>query len=311
MATADVFALTAEAVYNSCFDDADADLIIRAGDKALFRVYKVILKKASSIFKDMLSIPQSPSIVDDRDEIDGIPVIDVDEPERILEILFTLCYPKQRPQLTDTREAALTLKAALKYEMDVIAEYVRDLWPAVAATEPLRAFAVACSSGLHEQAVIAARLSLQEPVWPLEPPLAPEFRCISADTLLRLESYHRKCGAAARKCASDVTWCGDIFDAAVCKHCRGQNPGDGDTTGRLRLRDWYNDYTKRAAAALMLQPSGCTAIDERLAFYSMPKLDAAPCSMSHHSFEHMRQAIQVFGNAIDEVIDKIKLDLEF
>lgn len=41
------------------FDDADADVILRSADGADFRLYKVILAKASPFFRGMFTLPDS------------------------------------------------------------------------------------------------------------------------------------------------------------------------------------------------------------------------------------------------------------
>jgi hypothetical protein len=300
--------LVPEVDYNAHFNDEDADVVIRAGDKALFRVHKVVLKKASLVFRDMFNIPQSPSIIDDREEIDGLPLVDVTESEHTLELLLTLCYPIRRPDFNDPADIALTLKAAVKYAMDLITDTLRELWASVATSDPLRAFAVACSCGLAEEATVAAKLALKKPIWPLEPPLSPEFRYVSADTVIRLESYHRKCAAAATQRASDSD---TIFENARCKHCQGHSWGEGAI--RIRMRDWWDKYTRRAAKLLALQPSGHTVMSEELVLQSMADLGetVSLCSLSIHSIEMMRNATEAFRDAIDTAISQVSMHCLF
>lgn len=46
--------------YHTDFDDADADVIIRTDDGPRFKVHSVILRKASTHFATVLSLPQPP-----------------------------------------------------------------------------------------------------------------------------------------------------------------------------------------------------------------------------------------------------------
>lgn len=295
----------ADLKYNEFFDDVDADVIVRSGDGALFRMYKVILSKASSIFKDTFGMPQSPAIVDGRDHIDGLPVVDVTEDERTLQILFRTSYPVKRPELIDLDDIARLLKAAIKYEMDMVAEWARGQWPTAVTKDPLRAFAVACSRGLNDEAVFAARLALRQPIWPLEPPLAPEFKRISADTFVRLESFQRKCGAVCVRWASDAGHCARLYDHSRCGHCQAH--GDATTSQSARMRDWFSAYMKRASTALALRPAGSTILDAEMmahAFHDANKdrAESDICSLSTHEFELMQQAMQNFAREIDDLI---------
>ncbi|KAI0084853.1 hypothetical protein BDY19DRAFT_968474 [Irpex rosettiformis] len=301
-------ASSAEIRYNALFADEDADFIIKAGDGTLFRICKIILKKSSDFFKDMLQLPQPPYTQEDIVFIDELPTVEVEESERTLEILFTLCYPVEPPNLDDISELASALKAALKYDMHVIVDDLRKRWPLVAAPEPLRAFAVACNCSLREEAEIAAKLSLQEPIWPLEPPLPVEYRYISADTLLRLESYHRKCATVASTRAADSTWCDSIFSAAICNHCQGEGWANLLGTRRLHWSDWFRGYTRWASKTLLLQPSSSVIMEEGLVHQSM---NAFQCNgMTVHEFEAMQHAVRAFGDAVEKVISEVKLELD-
>ncbi|KAI0305826.1 hypothetical protein B0F90DRAFT_1609499, partial [Multifurca ochricompacta] len=63
------------------FDDADADIILRSADNFDFRVYRVILSKASPVFRDMFTFPHPGSCgkSDDDDHKDGLPLVRLPE----------------------------------------------------------------------------------------------------------------------------------------------------------------------------------------------------------------------------------------
>ena len=288
--------------YNPSFADEDADFIIRAGDETLFRVSKIILRRASDFFKSMLELPQPTSDQEDLAIIDGLPSVQVDESEQTLTMLLTLCYPGAPPEFDDICDLARVLKAAIKYEMHFIAASLRDRWSLIAASEPLRAFAIAYTCNLREEAETAARLSLQKPIWPLEPPLPIEFAGISAETLLRLESYHRKCAIIASERAADTTWCDSVFASAMCKHCQAEGWTNVLSTQRLHWGDWFRGYTRRAAKALLRQPSSLTVLEDSLVHGSTNPIRCN--GMTIHEYESMQHAVQTFGHAIDVEILK-------
>ena len=58
------------------FTANDADIILRTTESKLFRVHKNILSIASSVFRDMLTVPQSPPEPTKEGECE-LPVIDV------------------------------------------------------------------------------------------------------------------------------------------------------------------------------------------------------------------------------------------
>ena len=65
--------------YGPPFDDTDADTILRSVDELDFRVYRVILSKASPVFRDMFTFPHPGPHEDDDDHKDGIPLVRLPE----------------------------------------------------------------------------------------------------------------------------------------------------------------------------------------------------------------------------------------
>ena len=61
----------------SPFDDPDADIVFRSAEGISFRLYKVILSKASSVFRDMFTLPDcqshnGPQTVDVSEDADTL-----------------------------------------------------------------------------------------------------------------------------------------------------------------------------------------------------------------------------------------------
>ena len=99
------------------FDDTDADIILRSSDRVDFMVYKVILSKASPVFKTLFSLPQPP-----MDTPQGsLPITDLAENSKVLAALLSVIYPHTSESGSDEQLSLNDLIAALdmarKYDM--------------------------------------------------------------------------------------------------------------------------------------------------------------------------------------------------
>ena len=109
--------------YQPPFDDADADVILRSSDGVDFRVYKVILSKASLFFKDMFTLPPpSPDSQDDYkdDYKDGAPIITLSEDSASLDLLLRFCYPVEDPTLSTIEDVETVMEIGRKYDIDFL-----------------------------------------------------------------------------------------------------------------------------------------------------------------------------------------------
>jgi hypothetical protein len=73
-------------------DDPRADIVLRSSDKALFKLRRVHLIAASSIFDDMLS---SPGLGTVGEKIDGLAVVDLSETSRELSAFLSILLPRK------------------------------------------------------------------------------------------------------------------------------------------------------------------------------------------------------------------------
>jgi len=71
-------------------DHPDADFIIRSSDGVDFHVHALLLRLASPIFNDMFALPRTPDIDETKD---GLPIVDLAEDGRTIQILLSSCYP--------------------------------------------------------------------------------------------------------------------------------------------------------------------------------------------------------------------------
>ena len=141
------------APYN--FDASDADVILRSSDGKEFRVHKVILSLASSVFQGMFGLPQP------NEPPSRIPIIDVPESSDILEPFLQYLYPRSPPKVPDLAMWGALCSVADKYGADVVIETLRGvLILQFLETSPLRVYALASHWGLEEEAKIASRRTL-------------------------------------------------------------------------------------------------------------------------------------------------------
>ncbi len=172
------------------FDDSDADVILRSGFTSVlapgstenrvvptdFLVHKLLLIKASSVFKGLLS-SSSETLNQQNAEalkhgikrnIQGnLPVLCLPEDRDTVHRLLTAIYPIDivYPQTFETM--IKTFAAARKYGMpSVLARfrtYCSRVAPVVTAENAFRAYVFASNEGLKEEALEAAQLALSLP----------------------------------------------------------------------------------------------------------------------------------------------------
>ncbi len=157
--------------YRPPFDDADADTILRSADYLGFRVYRVVLLKASHVFRDMFTFPHPGPCgthdVDDDDHKDGLPLIRLPESSVTLSMLLYAIYaispshapPPYAAQVCGQDDGALdtlmdALLAADKYKVSGLRDALTVCLQThtLMARHPLRMFGVAYY--LHSQTLL-------------------------------------------------------------------------------------------------------------------------------------------------------------
>lgn len=133
------------------FNAEDADLVLRSSDHKEFRVHKCILSIASSVFRDMFSLPQP-------HYSDKLPSVDLPETTETLDILLRYIYPIPSPKIEDFVTLSNILASAEKYAADGVISRLRDILvsPFFLNLNPLRVYVIACRWDMHEEAKIAS-----------------------------------------------------------------------------------------------------------------------------------------------------------
>jgi hypothetical protein len=140
------------------FTANDADIILRTPEQKLFRVHKSILSIASSVFRDMLTVSQSPSQSTVAGAEGDLPVVDVQDSTQDLETLLRMIYPVAFPPITDLNALSNAFVILDKYHTEGLQERLKPLLisPTFLTTDPMRVYAIACRWGFKSEAEIAA-----------------------------------------------------------------------------------------------------------------------------------------------------------
>ncbi|TDL26741.1 hypothetical protein BD410DRAFT_836571 [Rickenella mellea] len=232
------------------FDGEHADIILRSAQGDDFRVYKVILREASPVFRDMLALPQPKP--QRRSEIndDGLPTITVTESSRALDNLLRICYPIPSPEITDIREIEEVLEAALKYDVKLaIGEMRRAL---KGCCNAVGVFAVACLLKWEDEARQAAYELLKEPFGPFHPSLGR----ISAAVYHGLFEYHQKVSKKVAALFDDPLGTDKARSPFTCpaQHRGCSATGCYDKNKNITWSAWWLEYVRNVRARVLEAP---------------------------------------------------------
>jgi len=136
------------------FTTEDGDVILRVGPDDTFRVHKLVLSLASSVFKDLFRTAQP-----DRGE-NGLPTIPITDPPESVDLLLRFIYPGVAPPLiTDPATLSNLLIIADKYGVPTILPAVKERLAdeEVLKKDPFGVYIVARRWGLPHLARRAAR----------------------------------------------------------------------------------------------------------------------------------------------------------
>ena len=276
------------------FDDADADTILRSTDDLDFRVYRVILSKASPVFRDMFTFPHPGPCgkrEDDDDHKDGLPLVRLPESSMTLSMLLYAIYPVSPshvspPYATQGRgedDGALdTLTeawlAADKYEVSGLRDALtaRLQTHPLMARQPLRMFGVAYY--LRSQTLLKTAATRTLPLAPLTlDVLGRHVDLVPFIAVRHLVEYHRACGEAARDFVllkADEDGFAEAFLPALLVQGSISTPGRGASTAarvckdsrcqfgnvrvpwpRLETLEWWRRYMEALSERLSGRPA--------------------------------------------------------
>ncbi|KAF8268892.1 hypothetical protein EI94DRAFT_1062062 [Lactarius quietus] len=286
--------------FGAPFDRGDSDVTIRARDRVDFQVHKAVLGVASAAFEDMFTAPGPLPLGQEQVK----QVIDLTENSKTLLHLLSVIYPMV-PIVPDTLEdALLLLSACQKYQMDFITTRIRSLIractpPLFTAENSFRAYGIASCYHLEEEALYAARLTLERTM--SFNSCGEDLRFISGADLFRLFVYRDKCTGVAIDCIDNNP---PPSSSSSCS--KPNKPGKNDTK-ELRQRWWLGHFLYRAED----RPSPKT-ITDRSAFYDAirsHRTGTGCCSCLQPDERLIRDAICVaFEAKLSELIEQVSLD---
>ena len=269
------------------FDDADADTILRSVDGLDFRVYRVILSKASPVFKDMFTFPHPGPHEDDGDHKDGLPLVRLPESSMTLSMLLHAIYPVspshapppyaaqghgQDDGALDTLTDAWL--AADKYEVSGLRDALttRLQTHPLMARQPLRLFGVAYY--LRSQTLLQTAAARTLVLAPLTlDALGRQVDLVPFIAVRHLVEYHRACGEAARDFAllkADEDGFAESFLPAllmqgtsaagarairVCKDSKCQFGNLRVSRPRVETLEWWRRYMEALSEKLSERPA--------------------------------------------------------
>ena len=296
--------------FGSPFDDSDADVILRSSgpDRVDFMVYKVILSKASPVFRTMLSLYQPTK----GTPKESLPIIDLAEDSKTLVALLSVIYPHtsgsdEQPSLNDLIAA---LDMARKYDMTTASRRLLiDFEGSKAMRDsPVEAFCAAYSRELGEAAQIAAtaslkhRLNLDDIGNALEYTNGPAFH--------RLWKFHRACSAAAVKAISgpnfrwipSTTWWSDRSVNCRCLQVGKHRYTLGIWSDWMPNSSWC-DYLDRARSVLLEHPCSEAIMNPVIL---RPSYQAQMCDGCRKLICGLPEFSRYLGEEVDRVVSKVR-----
>jgi len=296
------------------FDDTDADVILRSsGPECVdFMVYKVILSKASPVFRTMLSLYQ-PSKGKPQE---SLPIIDLAEDGKVSAALLSVIYPHTlgSDEQLSLNDLIAALDMARKYDMTTASRRLLTKFKGSKAIKesPVEAFCAAYSRELGEAAQIAASASLKHRLHLDDIGDALEYT--NGPALHRLWTFHRACSAAAVRAISgpnfrwipSTTWWSD--QSADCC-CLGEH--------RYTLGSWsagwtpsssWGDYLDRARNVLREHPCSEAIMDEVVL---EPSYQVQMCDECRKLICGLPEFSRHLGEEVDRVVSGVRGLLHF
>ncbi|TFK85766.1 hypothetical protein K466DRAFT_566416 [Polyporus arcularius HHB13444] len=169
------------------FDRSDADFIMRTSDGVEFRVHRLILSMASSVFEGMFSIPKPSALLSNP----NIPDISIPEDSETIDLYLRICYPLIDPEVPTLLLLRKVVTTGFKYDAPMVVHAMkRELrQPRFMDKDPLHVFVIACLWEWEEEAKVAAEnVALAGTMVGLFPELLDE---ISAGAYYRLQKLGR------------------------------------------------------------------------------------------------------------------------
>jgi hypothetical protein len=298
---------------NAPFDDPRADLVLHSSDGVNFRVFKLILSLASTVFADMFTLPSPPTSQNSSDEPQVVPL---PEDAETLDMALRYFYPVLLPEVVTLREARILLEFARKYQVDVIKNSVIRFLTDTIECDPVGIYALASTYDCQDLVAMALQSSPIVPIYLLH---SPELqRSTTREQYEALIQYHISCGRVASAVSMRRKWIpgrgkltttspnGHDFGCSVCIMPDFVQP-DSRSTARYGPRYLWN-YLHRSALVLAYHPNADEVTAEAFVLEDMKcdhciankRLEMLECS---HAFAaEIRRVIKQVGSQLSKFL---------
>lgn len=252
-------------------DDPTADFVLETSNGVRYWLRKDAVSRGSSVFHDMLSVPQPPPAPDapqdgpNSDYIDGKPVVRIAEKAHAIDVFLRFCYIiQQRPLRPEDLTAVY--EAGDKYDVEAVRGYARQEVARFALQTDycVRAYLIAYRFGWKDELKLAAKQSLNLPKHKLLFPELPEHHAVPASALTKLQNWRREClEAIGGFCYPTI--CVKYYNNARPPLWDHENPpntgctcermawpmetminpyGYDELDGRFLAKEWFNTYAR-------------------------------------------------------------------
>ncbi|KAI0251061.1 hypothetical protein BJV78DRAFT_1126902 [Lactifluus subvellereus] len=291
------------------FHDISPDLtvILRSSDNVDFFVSKPILAQVSDVFKDMFELPvtapEDASPLQGDSQRDNLPLIEVTETSRTLDIVLRFCYPVENPDLNDLGDIRLLLEARRKYMIEAFDRTIKDALSRIAESQPLEVFALASRYALEDAANDAAKQMLG---FPQNDNLAQSvLKDLTATQYHQLLQYRQVCVRRATT-MPPLRWFKSLassypLDPTTPQSCRAQFhffflsiPPQS-----LWVPHWWTAYLEESLSLLKDRPRGSTVLSTGLLEYFSERAGLCPdCK------QEGKTALKKFSTALALEVEK-------
>ncbi|KAF8892203.1 hypothetical protein BD779DRAFT_1621585 [Infundibulicybe gibba] len=310
----------------------DADIILRSSDNVEFHTHRILLSLASSVFRDMFTLPQNSAMKPDAEATQHI--IPMAETSSTLRHFLTWCDPGTEFNCDKWADITDILELTDKYHAAALQDMIKKviisggwIW-----TNPLSVYAIAIRYRFCDLARLAAKSSLQLCLADFYS--VPEMDRISAIDFHDLLRYHYNCSKQAIGATADLSWMlpgakelfkqhggtpngggahpfgghsgfgiWPSFDIEASNCCSPHNRSRHPRAEDLGIVTWLDDHLTLAGQLLFNQPTGKTV--EKLNLLSpetwKPYQQAAACPTCRLTW---RYSISRFNAELSAEVEK-------
>ena len=303
-------AITGITAFGPPFNDSDADIILRSSDRVDFIVYKVILSKASRVFKTMFTLPQP---VTDTQSDSCRPIVDLAENSNVLAAFLSVVYPptpmSPKPLSLDDLIAALDM--ARKYDITTMSDRLLMDFGGLKTLQnkPLEAFCAAYSRELAKAAKIAAGASLKHRL--TLDAIGDRLQYTNGPAFHSLWKFHRACSAVAVKAISgnvfgwihtDPPPWWSVASANCC--CNRHDYRFGPKRTQWSAHTSWGDYLNRARKALRKHPCSEAITNQDIL---RPSYQAQMCDECKKQIVGLSEFSRYLGEEVERAVSKVRL----